>query len=216
MPWVISHVPIFHITQPLGIWSTRWLLFLVMSNIPKSWDIYQPLDAAGACIYLSVVVVQTWNASVHRTWQHYARKERERAELMDFIRQVGSGSTMDQPWIKDGSKWWIKKTSNMLMSYVDIVYGRRLWLYLLWIIVGNMLMFFFFFRHVICPWLLHLHDWADTLCCISFTVCSIISYHHSYHFGWPTWHKPWVIPGHVRFQVLWCFMCEDGCGDFFY
>ena len=60
-------------------------------------------DATGACIYLSVVVVQTWNASVHRTWQHYARKERERAELMDFIRQVGSGdhgSTMDQRWIK--------------------------------------------------------------------------------------------------------------------
>ena len=24
--WVINHVPIFHITQPLGIWSTRWLL----------------------------------------------------------------------------------------------------------------------------------------------------------------------------------------------
>ena len=23
--------------------STRWLLFQVMSNIPKSWDIYQPL-----------------------------------------------------------------------------------------------------------------------------------------------------------------------------
>ena len=44
--WVISHVPMFHITQPLGIngiWSTRWLLFLVMSNFPKSWDIYQPL-----------------------------------------------------------------------------------------------------------------------------------------------------------------------------
>ena len=37
------NVPIFHITQPLGIWSTRWLLFWVMSNIPKSWDIYQPL-----------------------------------------------------------------------------------------------------------------------------------------------------------------------------
>ena len=30
---------------------------------------------SGACIYLSVVVVQTWNASVHRTWQHYARKD---------------------------------------------------------------------------------------------------------------------------------------------
>ena len=24
-------------------WSTRWLLFQVMSNIPKSWDSYQPL-----------------------------------------------------------------------------------------------------------------------------------------------------------------------------
>ena len=33
-----------NITQPLGIWSTRWLLFWVMSNIPKSWDIYQPLN----------------------------------------------------------------------------------------------------------------------------------------------------------------------------
>ena len=58
--------------------------------------------AAGACIYLSMVVVQTWNASVHRTWQHYARKERERAELMDFIRQVGigdHGSSMDQTYI---------------------------------------------------------------------------------------------------------------------
>ena len=28
---------------PLGIWSTRWLLFQVMSNIPILWDIEQPL-----------------------------------------------------------------------------------------------------------------------------------------------------------------------------
>ena len=41
--WVISHVPMGHITQPLSIWSTRWLLFQVMSNSPKSWDIYQSL-----------------------------------------------------------------------------------------------------------------------------------------------------------------------------
>ena len=42
--WVISHVPMFHITQPLGINGLfLWLLFLVMSNIPKSWDSYQPL-----------------------------------------------------------------------------------------------------------------------------------------------------------------------------
>ena len=36
-----------NITQPLGIWSTRWLLFQVMSNIPKMgqlptpvWDVF--------------------------------------------------------------------------------------------------------------------------------------------------------------------------------
>ena len=40
-----------NITQPLDsiryFWSTRWLLFQVMSNIPKSWDIYQPLLLVG-------------------------------------------------------------------------------------------------------------------------------------------------------------------------
>ena len=40
-PWVISHVPIFHITQPLGIWSSmatiRWC------PIAPKWDIYQSL-----------------------------------------------------------------------------------------------------------------------------------------------------------------------------
>ena len=37
------NVPIFHITQPLGIWSTRWLLFLVMSNIPKMGQLPTPI-----------------------------------------------------------------------------------------------------------------------------------------------------------------------------
>ena len=41
--WVISHVPIFHITQPLGIWSTRWLLFQVMSNSPKNGHLPIPV-----------------------------------------------------------------------------------------------------------------------------------------------------------------------------
>mmetsp|Transcript_52032 Transcript_52032/g.96352 ORF Transcript_52032/g.96352 Transcript_52032/m.96352 type:complete len:96 (+) Transcript_52032:55-342(+) len=40
----------------------------------------------GTCVYLGVAVVQTWQASVHRSWQHFARKERERAELMEMIR----------------------------------------------------------------------------------------------------------------------------------
>mmetsp|Transcript_52468 Transcript_52468/g.125369 ORF Transcript_52468/g.125369 Transcript_52468/m.125369 type:complete len:93 (+) Transcript_52468:154-432(+) len=38
------------------------------------------------CVYLGVSVMQVWNASIHRSWQHYARKERERAELMELIR----------------------------------------------------------------------------------------------------------------------------------
>ena len=45
--WVISHVPIFHITQPLDsmryFWSTRWLLFWVMSNIPKMGHLTTPV-----------------------------------------------------------------------------------------------------------------------------------------------------------------------------
>eukprot|EP00434_Breviolum_minutum_P014268 symbB.v1.2.012578.t1/scaffold851.1/size159786/4 len=63
----------------------------------KVYDVIWRISATatiGACIYLSVVVVQTWNASVHRTWQHYARKERERAELMDFIRQAREKGTL--------------------------------------------------------------------------------------------------------------------------
>ncbi|CAE7726862.1 unnamed protein product [Symbiodinium sp. CCMP2592] len=63
----------------------------------KVYDVIWRVSATatiGACLYLSVAVVQTWNASVHRTWQHYARKERERAELMDFIRQAREKGTL--------------------------------------------------------------------------------------------------------------------------
>ena len=41
--WVISHVPIFHITQPWSVYGLLDGYYKVMSNIPKSWDIYQPL-----------------------------------------------------------------------------------------------------------------------------------------------------------------------------
>mmetsp|Transcript_93250 Transcript_93250/g.268518 ORF Transcript_93250/g.268518 Transcript_93250/m.268518 type:complete len:95 (+) Transcript_93250:122-406(+) len=57
----------------------------------KVYDVIWKVSATaviGANIYLAVSLVQTWNESVHRTWQHYARKERERAELMDYIRQA--------------------------------------------------------------------------------------------------------------------------------
>ena len=44
------NVPMFHITQPLGIWSINVYngYYKVMSNIPKSWDIYQPLSMSGS------------------------------------------------------------------------------------------------------------------------------------------------------------------------
>mmetsp|Transcript_58348 Transcript_58348/g.155334 ORF Transcript_58348/g.155334 Transcript_58348/m.155334 type:complete len:91 (-) Transcript_58348:85-357(-) len=50
----------------------------------------------GATIYLGVTVVQVWNESVQRTWQHYARKERERAELMDLIRRAREEERLPQ------------------------------------------------------------------------------------------------------------------------
>ena len=37
------NVPMFHITQPLGISGLLDGYYKVMSNIPKSWDSYQPL-----------------------------------------------------------------------------------------------------------------------------------------------------------------------------
>ena len=38
--WLMSPL---NITQPLGIWSTRWLLFQVMSNIPKMGQLPTPV-----------------------------------------------------------------------------------------------------------------------------------------------------------------------------
>ena len=41
-----------NITQPLGIWSTRWLLFLVMSNSPKNEHVPIPVTT---CYNITVV-----------------------------------------------------------------------------------------------------------------------------------------------------------------
>ena len=103
-----------------------------------------------------------------------------------FNREKNDGSTMDQPWIKDGSKWWTKN-----FKHVDVLCWYRIRTNIMMNHIGEYA--YVFSRQVICPWLLHLHDWLDTLCCISFTVGSIISYHHSYHFGWPTLHD--INPG---------------------
>ena len=46
-PILVNHgslnVPIEHHPTMNGIWSTKWLLFRVMSFIFPKWDIYQPL-----------------------------------------------------------------------------------------------------------------------------------------------------------------------------
>merc|ERR1719191_1720671 len=54
----------------------------------------------GTSLYLGAAVVMTWNQSVHRSWQHYARKERERAELMNMIREAREGGTLPPSQVK--------------------------------------------------------------------------------------------------------------------
>lgn len=42
----------------------------------------------GSIIYVGSLCVVTWNAGVQRMWLHYVKKERERAELMELIREA--------------------------------------------------------------------------------------------------------------------------------
>jgi hypothetical protein len=114
---------------------------------------------------------------------------------MDFIRQVGSGdhgSTMDQPWIKDGSKWWTKN-----FKHVDVLCWYRIRTNIMIVIInyesywGICLCFFSAsYLPVIAasPWLVG-HIVLHFLYCWFY----IISYHHSYQFGWPTLHD--INPG---------------------
>ena len=45
LSWVISHVPMFHITQPLGINGLLDGYYKVMSNIPKMGHLPTPVSA---------------------------------------------------------------------------------------------------------------------------------------------------------------------------
>ena len=42
----------------------------------------------GSIIYVGSMCVIVWNDAVQRMWLHYVKKERERAELMDLIRDA--------------------------------------------------------------------------------------------------------------------------------
>ena len=48
-----------NITQPLGIWSTRWLLFQVMSNIPKMGQLPTPGECPDNLALCHVYTVYT-------------------------------------------------------------------------------------------------------------------------------------------------------------
>ena len=56
------NVPIFHITQPLGINGLLDGYYKVMSNIPKSWDIYQPLKNDGRSAPKFIATLSFWSA----------------------------------------------------------------------------------------------------------------------------------------------------------
>ena len=42
----------------------------------------------GSIIYVGSMCVIVWNDAVQRMWLHYVKKERERAELMELIRDA--------------------------------------------------------------------------------------------------------------------------------
>eukprot|EP00438_Fugacium_kawagutii_P017783 Skav205866 [mRNA] locus=scaffold766:169080:172319:+ [translate_table: standard] len=91
-PWDMLRSLILRSAKPKSIpWYKKFNWYSFALYRYKVYDAIWRVSAVatiGACIYLSVMVVQTWNASVHRTWQHYARKEKERAELMNLIREA--------------------------------------------------------------------------------------------------------------------------------
>ena len=74
--WVICHVPMFHITQPLGIWSINLYngYYKVMSNIPKM-------------VHLPTTAQTPWpQAFCHVTkapWSGTLSHQKPRPDLMD-------------------------------------------------------------------------------------------------------------------------------------
>eukprot|EP00397_Hematodinium_sp_SG-2012_P051824 GEMP01060962.1.p1 GENE.GEMP01060962.1~~GEMP01060962.1.p1 ORF type:complete len:101 (+),score=10.27 GEMP01060962.1:28-303(+) len=56
----------------------------------------------GTTLYLGANVGLMWNEALNVTWQHYARKERERADLVDLIRQARVRGDLPPPEDYDG------------------------------------------------------------------------------------------------------------------
>mmetsp|Transcript_7266 Transcript_7266/g.14232 ORF Transcript_7266/g.14232 Transcript_7266/m.14232 type:complete len:103 (+) Transcript_7266:213-521(+) len=51
--------------------------------------------------YLAVSFVYVWNDSLHRTWSHFVRKEKERAELMELIRKAREEGILPPSKVRD-------------------------------------------------------------------------------------------------------------------
>ncbi len=52
-------------------------------------------------MYVSSMCVIVWNDAVQRMWLHYVKKERERAELMEVIREAREGGKLPPSDIAD-------------------------------------------------------------------------------------------------------------------
>jgi len=51
----------------------------------------------GTTVYLTANVGVMWNEAVNVTWQHYARKERERADLVALINDARARGALPPP-----------------------------------------------------------------------------------------------------------------------
>ena len=119
--WVISHVPMFHITQALdsmiGIWSTRWLLFQVMSNIPKSWDIYQLVGWKRFPNPMGPIIIPS-------------KPGRIKSPFSQSINQGIFNGTFTNPWSWDIYQPLVKHMVDMLICYILYIYIPTIYIYM--------------------------------------------------------------------------------------
>ena len=87
----MTDVPIFHITQPLVIWSMPWLLFQVMSNIPKMGQLPTPECGRRAA-----------NITATELKLHIAQGPGRQKGGAKSKNQWGAGKTMGKPWENHG------------------------------------------------------------------------------------------------------------------
>mmetsp|Transcript_42870 Transcript_42870/g.93521 ORF Transcript_42870/g.93521 Transcript_42870/m.93521 type:complete len:91 (+) Transcript_42870:41-313(+) len=87
------------------LWRSKrfsWQNFYVRKG--KVYDVFYSIAATmciGTTIYLGTNIILVWNDSVHRTWLHYVRKERERADLIQLIREAREAGNLGPSTIEE-------------------------------------------------------------------------------------------------------------------